>query len=148
MSIQIQTPGVTREQALDIAEHAAEILKSRFGATRIIVFGSARGDAPWHEGSDLDLAVEGLPNASFWHIQLLMQMYQDIPGVRPAVLTDEVLYARLDDYRKFRHIVRMTYRIELDWDKLEPQILSMPDTFARFRSQLDEFFTALINEKQ
>ncbi len=60
MSIQAQTMRVTREQALEIAKRAEEILKTRFGATRVIVFGSARGDAPWHEGSDLDLAVEGV----------------------------------------------------------------------------------------
>lgn len=66
MSIQLETPRVTREQALEIAERAAEILKTRFGATRVIVFGSARGDAPWHGGSDLDLAVEGLPGENFW----------------------------------------------------------------------------------
>lgn len=257
MNSQFQTTSVTREQALEIAERATELLKTRFGATRVIVFGSARGDAPWHEGSDLDLAVEGLlsesfsdaygaldelmpsgldfdfvqvdhvppelqarilgeiempaepilalksivadqstslarliaeseleyaaiqlpprdvemrgmatyvrdfyqatesifervavyldgglPKGSDWHIQLLMQMYQETP-TRPALLTDDELYARFDDYRKFRHIVRMAYRIDLDWDKLEPKILNMPDTFARLRTQLDEFFMAL-----
>lgn len=64
MSVQLETPRITREQALEIAEHASEILKTRFGATRVIVFGSARGDAPWHEGSDLDLAVESIHD--FW----------------------------------------------------------------------------------
>jgi len=65
MSVQAQTPRVTREQALEIAKRAEEILKTRFGATRVIVFGSARGDAPWHEGSDLDLAVEGIKPSEF-----------------------------------------------------------------------------------
>src|SRR5207253_4431472 len=73
----------------------------------------------------------GVPKGGDWHTQLLMEMYQEIPKIRPAVITDDVLYARLDDYRKFRHIFRMAYRIELEWDKLEPKILNMHDTFAR-----------------
>lgn len=72
MSVQVQTPHVTREQALEIAKRAEEILKTRFGATRVIVFGSARGDSPWHEGSDLDLAVEGLPKENFWDVYYAM----------------------------------------------------------------------------
>lgn len=68
MNVQLETQHITREQALEIAKRAEEILKTRFGATRVIVFGSARGDAPWHEGSDLDLAVEGLPAKEFFSI--------------------------------------------------------------------------------
>lgn len=66
MTVPIETRHPTREQALEIAERAQEILKTRFGATRVIVFGSARGDSPWHEGSDLDLAVEGIEPSKFF----------------------------------------------------------------------------------
>lgn len=258
MSVILQEPRVTRMQALEIAKRAEEILKTRFGATRVIVFGSARGDAPWHEGSDLDLAVEGLPQENFWgaysamidlmpsnldfdlveldkappelakritgeitmpenpllalknilpdqlkslehivdemeqeysqiatfpsrldmrglasyvhdfyqaieslfervavyydggvpkggdwHTQLLMQMYQEMPENRPALLTDDSLYLRLEDYRKFRHVFRMAYRLELDWEKLEPKIVNMRSTFEMLRAQMDLFFAAL-----
>jgi len=253
----------SRAEALEIAKRAAEILKTRFGATRVIVFGSARGDAPWHEGSDLDLAVEGLPKENFWdayyammdlmpseldfdlvdierapdelaarilgeiempndpvlalqsivadqltslgrivieteedysklealptrlemrgmatyvhdfyqatesiferiavfldgglprggdwHVELLMQMYQEKPDIRPAVLSDELLYMRLNDYRKFRHVFRMAYRTELEWEKLEPKIVNMASTLEMLRAQLDQFFTELVRIHQ
>lgn len=49
-----------RREALDAAERCAGMLTQRFGALRVIPFGSVVGDGCWHDGSDLDLAVEGL----------------------------------------------------------------------------------------
>lgn len=43
----------------------AKVILARNGATKIIVYGSlARRD--FHEGSDIDLCVEGLPGASYF----------------------------------------------------------------------------------
>ena len=42
------------------------VLREQFGVKRVIVFGSVAGDAPLHEGSDLDLLVEGLSADKFW----------------------------------------------------------------------------------
>lgn len=263
MSVNLETTHPTREQALEIAKRAEEILKTRFGATRVIVFGSARGDAPWHEGSDLDLAVEGMPRENFWdahdalmdvvpnvldfdlvgienappelarrilrdvkmpqdpmlalksivpdqlkslekivgkamteydtlsayprdvemrglasyvhdfyqatesiferiavlldgelpksadwHTELLMRMFKENPGIRPALLTEDSHYELLNDYRKFRHVFRMAYRLELEWDKLEPKIVNMNSTLEMLRTQLDQFFIALKEMKR
>lgn len=49
-----------RQAAWAIADQCSCILKQEFGATEVIVFGSLRGDAPWHNDSDLDLAVQGI----------------------------------------------------------------------------------------
>ena len=53
-----------------------------------------------------------------WHTELLRQMVIDIPSVRPAVLSSETA-EQLDEYRKFRHLVRNIYairrRINLVW---------------------------------
>lgn len=49
-----------RREAMALAERYATILRERFEARRVIPFGSLVDDGPWHEGSDLDLAVEGL----------------------------------------------------------------------------------------
>jgi predicted nucleotidyltransferase len=46
----------------DRAEQAARVLQQEFGAARVWVFGSL-GQAWFHEGSDLDLAVEGVAPA-------------------------------------------------------------------------------------
>jgi predicted nucleotidyltransferase len=54
------------ERAWSVAHTAAEVLRHRFGATRVVVFGSlARRDwfTPW---SDIDLAAWGLAPESFY----------------------------------------------------------------------------------
>ncbi len=55
-----------RQEALAAAERCVEMLKHRFGVQRVIPFGSLIGDGPWHEESDLDLAVEGLSSEDLW----------------------------------------------------------------------------------
>jgi len=49
-----------REVALAIAAEGDRLLRDRFGATDVRVFGSVTGQGPWHWDSDLDLAVAGL----------------------------------------------------------------------------------------
>lgn len=52
------------ERAWEEARRAARLLVDEFGVTRVVVFGSlARGR--FREGSDIDLAVEGLPASHF-----------------------------------------------------------------------------------
>jgi hypothetical protein len=45
------------------------------------------------------------PSGDRWHHDLLEQMGQEIPGIRPAVLSAETV-ARLDEFLAFRHRVR------------------------------------------
>ncbi len=52
-------PGVTREEALKVAEACTRLLREQFGARAVHVCGSAAGESPWHARSDLDLIVEG-----------------------------------------------------------------------------------------
>jgi predicted nucleotidyltransferase len=62
-----ETPVAKRkEQALEAAEACIRLLKGRFGARRVILFGSVAGQGAWHERSDIDLAVEGLAPAEFF----------------------------------------------------------------------------------
>ena len=69
-----------RQKALKIAQECAHILQQEFGATEVIVFGSLRGDAPWHWRSDLDLAVRGLSEPAIW------EAYSKIEKVVPSWL--------------------------------------------------------------
>lgn len=55
-----------KEQALAAARQCIDLLKRRFGATRVILFGSLAGQGVWHSDSDIDLAVEGIPPADFF----------------------------------------------------------------------------------
>jgi len=54
-----------KAEALAAAQACAELLKTRFGARRVIIFGSLAGQGPWHGRSDIDLAVEGLAPADY-----------------------------------------------------------------------------------
>jgi predicted nucleotidyltransferase len=58
--------GVTREEALRVAEACSRLLREQFGARAVYVCGSAVGEAPWHDRSDLDLVVEGLPAGRYF----------------------------------------------------------------------------------
>lgn len=68
---------ISQEEAQELAERCATLLRERFGARRVILFGSAAGDAPWHSRSDLDLAVEGLSPEQHW--QALNACYELLP---------------------------------------------------------------------
>jgi hypothetical protein len=53
--------------------------------------------------------VDGtLPQGANWHQVLLQQMAAEVPGVRPAVISENGRDA-LDEYRGFRHVVRHVY---------------------------------------
>ncbi|MBI3914307.1 MAG: nucleotidyltransferase domain-containing protein [Chloroflexi bacterium] len=55
-----------RRRAWQLARRAARLLKQKYGATRVIVFGSLTHGAWFHPHSDLDLAVEGLEPGAVW----------------------------------------------------------------------------------
>lgn len=108
---------VSREQALEIAARAAEMLQTRFGATRVIVFGSARGDTPWHKGSDLDLAVEGVHGETYWQARRairqlvpcslefdLVPLEKAHPNLRARILREVVVSD--DPIRKLENLIR------------------------------------------
>jgi predicted nucleotidyltransferase len=54
-----------RERAWASARRAADVLR-RFGATRVIAFGSLARAGWYDERSDIDLAEEGIPPGKFW----------------------------------------------------------------------------------
>lgn len=54
------------EQAWEIACRAARLLRERFGATRVVVFGSLAHRAWFRPWSDIDLAAWGIPAAQFY----------------------------------------------------------------------------------
>lgn len=57
LRIQIET---RRQRAWIVASQAAEILKEKFHASRVVVFGSILYPRRFHLGSDIDLAVWGV----------------------------------------------------------------------------------------
>lgn len=57
---------IPQQEALELATQCAALLRARFGAKRVIPFGSVVGAGTWHAGSDLDLAVEGVAPEQFF----------------------------------------------------------------------------------
>jgi predicted nucleotidyltransferase len=60
------TTHIQQPMALAFATRCAQILRDRFRARRVIPFGSVVGHGTWHSGSDLALAVEGIPPEQFF----------------------------------------------------------------------------------
>lgn len=52
-------------QAMEVAHQAADVLRQHYTVTRIRVFGSVLQPKYFHERSDIDLAVEGLPPEAY-----------------------------------------------------------------------------------
>lgn len=83
--------------------------------------------------------VDGtLPTGQEWHKDLLRQMKLDINGIRPAVIT-RATFALLDEYRKFRHLVRNIYGFNLIPERLEPLLNRLPEVDQRLKNEVDGF---------
>jgi hypothetical protein len=53
------------------------------------------------------------PGGANWHQVVLRMMAEEVPRVRPAVISPAT-YEALDEYRAFRHLVRNVYTFHLD----------------------------------
>ena len=54
---------------------------------------------------------------SGWHAELLDRMRLDLTPLRPAVIDDES-FDELDELRRFRHVFRAAYSVELDSQRM------------------------------
>lgn len=79
-----------------------------------------------------------LPQGASWHQALLHQMANELPGVRPAVISIEMLN-QLDPYRGFRHIVRNVYTYKFDAVKIEILTLNASTVFNQLRMEVLAF---------
>ncbi len=58
-----------------------------------------------------------LGDKSGWHADLLDRMRLDLTPLRPAIL-DDATFDQLDELRRFRHVFRAAYSIELDAERM------------------------------
>ena len=149
--------GGRRQKAQAVAEQYARVLKERFGAYRVIPFGSLVDDGPWHEGSDLDLAVEGLSSEDLWEAEKqleaiapswlevdLVPLERVYPEVRARILREGpvpqdlylALKARLED-----ELVGLE-RVARGLGKALERVGAEPDEFAAraLATYLDDFY--------
>lgn len=85
----------------------------------------------------------GVPHGEQWHRQLVKDMSLEIPGVRPAVI-DEELARSLGDFRRFRHVFRNVYGFALEDERMRPLEERLPAVLAAFRRQVGEFLAWIV----
>ena len=78
------------------------------------------------------------PQGINWHQILLEQMATELPGVRPAVISENSCET-LNNYRGFRHVVRHSYASQLDGAKLQKLMDTIPHTLEQVSLELKTF---------
>lgn len=81
---------------------------------------------------------EVVPAGPNWHEELLRQMAEERSGVRPAVISGKTLEA-LDEYLRFRHVVRNIYAFEFDLERLGRLVEALGPTFRQAEAELRAF---------
>lgn len=74
--------------------------------------------------------------------ELLQQMAIPLPHIRPAVFSTAVVQ-RLDEYLRFRHVVRRGYTFEFDSRRIQPLAAALTDDFAQIAAELAVFINYL-----
>jgi len=77
-----------------------------------------------------------------WHAQLLQRMRLDLLPVRPAVI-DQAAFDALDELRRFRHLFRYDYDVELDPRRLRLVLLKARYLQGVYRPQMERFLAFL-----
>ena len=81
---------------------------------------------------------QSVPATHDWHREILRQMTVEVTGVRPRVLSPDTATA-LDEYRRFRHVVRNVYAFELDPTRVEQLTIDLKPAFVRASGELEAF---------
>ena len=88
-------------------------------------------------------AIDGcVPQGANWHQLLLRQMTADVPGVRPAALSDATR-EELEPFRGFRHVARHVYAFHLDPHRLQPLVEQSAAALRLVRRELGHFAQVL-----
>lgn len=72
------------------------------------------------------------PGGGAWHLELFEWFCAPARAPLPA-LFDEALAERLAAYRRFRHVVRHSYGLQLEWNEMEGGLEQLSEVFADFR---------------
>lgn len=92
----------------------------------------------YHIASMVDRTV---PTGHDWHRELLRQMGIAL-AIRPHILSVATMKA-VDEYLRFRHVVRNIYTFELEANQLERLVQNLSPTFKQVQAELLAFATFL-----
>lgn len=79
-----------------------------------------------------------LPSGETWHRDLLQQMAHDMGKTRPAVISQTNALA-LDEFRRFRHLVRNVYTMNFSAEKMVGLMATLPGLWPKLRAELLAF---------
>lgn len=85
-----------------------------------------------------------VPEGETWHRELLWQMEHDLPGVRPAVISEDTAGA-MDVFRRFRHVVRNIYATRILPDRIQILVEKLPMVWCGTRAEFNAFARFLDN---
>jgi hypothetical protein len=85
---------------------------------------------------------QSVPSGPEWHRELLRQMSVPIPDLRPQGVGNEIA-GDVDEYLRFRHVVRHLYTFELDPDRVEYLASRLRPTFQKVNATLIALATFL-----
>jgi len=80
----------------------------------------------------------GPPKGESWHRDLLRQMAMELTGVRSAVISTETANG-LDEYRRFRHVVRNVYAEHFEPERMGKLVDSLSGLWNRLHAELTQF---------
>ncbi len=85
---------------------------------------------------------KNMPSGYDWHHLLLQQMSLDLQPIRPPIIQEKT-YQWLNEYRRFRHVVRHGYKIHLKINKVEVLAEALRDCFTAVQQDLNNFIQFL-----
>jgi hypothetical protein len=95
---------------------------------------------------DIAADIDGsVPGGADWHATLLEQMAAGAPGIRPALLSPGTREL-LDYLRRFRHVVRINYGLDLDSAKVADSLAVMERLLPAFETDLAAFEATLCRD--
>ncbi|MBC7075236.1 MAG: hypothetical protein H5T98_04045 [Syntrophomonadaceae bacterium] len=124
------------EQAMGLARNSTEHdLYLDSAALNLHDFYSGLERVFRHIAADVDQSIPGGPE---WHRDLLRQMGIALSQVRPLVLSPNTVTG-LDEYLRFRHVVRNVYAFKFDVERIERLIRQLRPLFNQVRIELLAF---------
>ena len=87
-------------------------------------------------------AFENQVSQESWHREILQRMRLDLAPLRPAVIDAET-YEKLDELRRFRHVFRTMYGLDLDSLRLQVVLRRALELKPLYRDQIERFLEFL-----
>ena len=144
LAVRIRAEVEDLDRSLRRAERAWQAARRAGSDQDMFVDSAALNLHGWYAGVErlfeiIALQLDGsLPKGEAWHRDLLGQMTLDLPGLRPPVISAAVAQL-LDEYRRFRHVVRNIYAESLDPLRVGELVEKLPTLWDRLKSELIGF---------